>query len=355
MLWWQGATLLNPHFAVGTKDQDGSRMFYEPLAGWDPDGNLVPVLAAEIPTVENGGLAEDGTSVTWKLKQGVKWHDGQPFTADDCVFNWEYAADPATAATTIGSYKDIKVVKVDDHTIRVEFEKPTPFWADAFVGVTGMIIPKHLFEPYKGAKSREAPANLAPVGTGPYLFVDFKPGDLVQGKLNPNYHMPNRPYFDTIEMKGGGDAVSAARAVLQTGEYDFAWNMQVEDEILKRLEAGGKGHVEITAERQHRAYPAQQHRPLERSRRRAVEHQDEASVPDRPGGARGAQPAGRSRLGAQVHLWPHRRRYRQLRQRPRRIRLARTPTTSSPSTRRPSCWTMPAGSRAPTACGRRTA
>ena len=246
VLWWQGATLLNPHFAVGTKDQDGSRIFYEPLAGWDPDGNLVPALAAEIPSLENGGLAKDGLSVTWKLKQGVKWHDGKPFTADDCVFNWEYSSDPATAATTIGSYKDVKVTKVDDHTIRVEFERPTPFWADAFVGVNGMIIPKHVFEPYKGAKSREAPANLAPVGTGPYLYVGFNPGDLVQGKINPNYHMENRPYFDTIEMKGGGDAVSAARAVLQTGEDDFAWNQQVEDEILKRLEAGGKGHAEIT-------------------------------------------------------------------------------------------------------------
>jgi peptide/nickel transport system substrate-binding protein len=245
VLWWQAPTLLNPHFATGTKDQDASRIFYEPLAGWDPDGNLVPVLAAQIPTVENGGLAEDGTSVTWKLKQGVKWHDGQPFTADDCVFNWEYSADPATAAVTIGSYKDIKVTKVDDHAIRVDFPKPSPFWADAFVGAFGMMIPKHLFEPYKGAKSREAPANVAPVGTGPYVFADFKPGDVVHGKLNPNYHMPNRPYFDTIEMKGGGDAVSAARAVLQTGEYDFAWNMQVEDEILKRLEASGKGSVVI--------------------------------------------------------------------------------------------------------------
>ncbi len=245
VLWWQGPTLLNPHFAVGTKDQDGSRVFYEPLGGWDPDGNLVAVLAAEVPSIENGGVAKDGLSVTWKLKQGVKWHDGQPFTADDCVFNWQYAADPATATTTIGSYKDINVVKVDDHTIRVEFEKPTPFWADAFVGVSGMIIPKHVFEPYKGAKSREAQANLAPIGTGPYLFVGFNPGDLVQGKINPNYHMDNRPYFDTFEMKGGGDAVSAARAVMQTGEYDFAWNMQVEDEILKRLEAGGQGHAAL--------------------------------------------------------------------------------------------------------------
>jgi peptide/nickel transport system substrate-binding protein len=245
VLWWQGPTLLNPHFAVGTKDQDGSRIFYEPLAGWNADGDLTPVLAAEIPSLENGGLTKDGLSVTWKLKQGVTWHDGQPFTADDCLFTWQYAADPATSATTIGSYKDINVVKVDDHTVRVEFEKPTPFWADAFVGVAGMLLPKHIFDPYKGAKSREAPANLAPVGTGPYLFVGFNPGDLVQGKLNPNYHQENRPHFDTIEMKGGGDAVSAARAVMQTGEYDFAWNMQVEDEILKRLEAGGKGHAEI--------------------------------------------------------------------------------------------------------------
>ena len=244
VLWWQGPTLLNPHFATGLKDVDGARIFYEPLAAYGPDGNLVPVLAAEIPSLNNGGLGEDGKSVTWRLKQGVTWHDGKPFTADDCVFTWEYVTDPATAAISIGSYQDITVVKLDDHAIRVEFPKPRPFWAEAFVGLRG-IIPRHVFEPYKGANSREAPANAAPVGTGPYVFVDFKPGDLIKGRLNPNYHMPNRPHFDTIELKGGGDAVSAARAVLQTGEYDFAWNLQVEDEILKRLEASGKGHVAI--------------------------------------------------------------------------------------------------------------
>jgi peptide/nickel transport system substrate-binding protein len=247
LLWWQGPTLLNPHFAVGTKDQDGSRLFYEPLAGWDPDGNLVPILAAEIPSEEAGTLDKDLSWVVWKLKKGVRWHDGAPFTADDCVFNWEYAADPATAATTIGTYKDIKVSKLDDHAIKVEFQKPRPFWADAFVSVRGLLVPKHLFEKYKGANSREAPTNLSPVGTGPYQFVDFKPADLVRGKINPHYHMPNRPYFSAVEMKGGGDAVSAARAVLQTGEYDFAWNMQVEDELLKRLEEGGAGKVVIFA------------------------------------------------------------------------------------------------------------
>ncbi len=244
-LWWQGATLLNPHFAVGTKDQDGSRIFYEPLASWDPDGTLTPTLAAEIPSVQNGGVSKDGKSVTWRLKKGVAWHDGKPFTADDCVFTWEYAADPATASVSIGSYKDVKVEKVDSHTIRLVFQKPTPFWADPFCGVRGMVIPKHLFAAFTGSKSREAPNNLKPIGTGPYRFVDFKPSDVVKGELNPNYHMPTRPFFDTIEMKGGGDAVSAARAVIQTGEFDYAWNMQVEDEILKRMEQGGKGKADI--------------------------------------------------------------------------------------------------------------
>ena len=247
VLWWQGATLLNPHFAVGTKDQEGSRIFYEPLAAWDPDGNLVPILAAEIPSVQNGGLAADGKSVTWKLKKGVQWHDGKPFTADDVVFNWEYSSDPATATVTIGSYQDVKVEKIDSHTVRVLFPKPAPFWADPFVSTRGMIIPKHLFEAYKGAKSREAPANLKPVGTGPYKFVDFKPGDMVRGQINTAYHEPNRPHFDTIEMKGGGEAVSAARAVMQTGEFDYAWNVQVEDEILLRMEKEGKGHADIVA------------------------------------------------------------------------------------------------------------
>jgi peptide/nickel transport system substrate-binding protein len=248
-LFWQAPTLLNPHFAVGTKDQEGSRIFYEPLAAWDPDGSLVPVLAAEIPEIENGGVAPDGMSVTWKLKKDVAWHDGRPFTADDVVFNWEYAADPATAASTIGSYQNVTVEKLDPLTVRIRFKKPTPFWADAFVGANGMIIPKHLFDPYKGADSRAAPSDLKPVGTGPYRFVEFKPGDLVRGERDPSYHVADRPYFDAIEMKGGGDAVSAARAVIQTGEYDYAWNMQVEDEILVKLESSGnaRGRIEIVS------------------------------------------------------------------------------------------------------------
>jgi len=248
-LWWQAPTLLNPHFANGTKDQDACRIFYEPLASYDPDGNVVPVLAAEAPSLQNGQVAKDGMSVTWKLKKNVVWHDGQPFTADDVVFTWEYVMDPGTAAVTIGPYRDIvRIDKLDSHTVKIGFKSATPFWSAAFCGAaTGPIIPKHLFQAFKGDKSREAPTNLKPVGTGPYKFVDFKPGDIVRGEINPNYHVPNRPFFDQIEMKGGGDAVGAARAVIQTGEYDYAWNMQVEDEQLKRFEQGGKGRADIVS------------------------------------------------------------------------------------------------------------
>jgi peptide/nickel transport system substrate-binding protein len=242
-LLWQGPTLLNPHFAVGQKDQIGSRIFYEPLAARDPEGNLVPILAAEIPSLENGSLASDGRWVIWKIKQGVQWHDGEPFTADDCIFNWEYARNPETATVTIAPYQDITVEKIDSYTIKITFPKPKPYWSSVFVGDWGLLIPKHLFKDFTGSKSREAPGNLHPVGTGPYKFVDFVPGDMVRGEINLDYHVQNRPYFDSIEIKGGGDAVSAARAVLQTGEFDYAWNLLVEEEIIRKLENNGKGRV----------------------------------------------------------------------------------------------------------------
>lgn len=243
LIYWQAPVHLNMHYAGGTKDQDASRLFYEPLAGWDVDGNLVPYLAAEIPSRANGGLSADGRSVTWKLKRGVKWHDGRDFTADDVVFTAQYAGDPAAAMVTIGTYKDIKVTKIDSHTVKVDYQRPTPFWAEALVGSTGVIFPKHVFENFMGAKSRDNPANLRPVGTGPYKIVDFKPGDMLRAEAFKDYHIPNQPFFDSLELKGGGDATSAARAVLQTGEFDVAWNLAVEDEILKRLEATGRGKM----------------------------------------------------------------------------------------------------------------
>ena len=246
LLYWAAPTLLNPHLALGPNDFEASEIFYEPLADIAADGTIVPVLAAEVPSADNGGVARDGTWVIWRLKPGVLWHDGRPFTADDVIFTWEYAADPATTATTAGSYRTIeRIERLSDHEVKLVFKGPTPFWADAFCSNAGMILPRHVFASYRGARSREAPANLAPVGTGPYRHVEFVPRDRLRAAINPAYHVPNRPFFDTLELKGGGDAASAARAVLQTGEYDYAWGVQIEDDVLRRMEEGGKGRVVI--------------------------------------------------------------------------------------------------------------
>ncbi|OUL19584.1 peptide ABC transporter substrate-binding protein [Nostoc sp. RF31YmG] len=247
LLYWQAPTILNPHLAQGSKDFEASRITYEPLASFDKDGKLVPFLAAEIPSLENGGVAKDGKSVTWKLKQGVKWSDGKPFSAADVVFTYQFVSNSAVGATTSANYQAIKSVEaVDDYTVKINFQQPNPAWSLPFVGSNGPILPRHIFEKYNGSNAREAPANLLPVGTGPYKVVDFKPGDIVVYEANSFFREANKPFFKRVELKGGGDATSAARAVLQTGDVDFAWNLQVEAPILKQLEAAGKGRVDIS-------------------------------------------------------------------------------------------------------------
>ncbi len=182
IIYPQGITILNPHLATGIKDQDGGRIFYEPLASFDREGVLVPILAAEIPSVENGGLAADSTSVTWKLRPDVTWHDGKPFTADDVVFTYEYVTNKEAGATTSAKFDQVaSVEKIDDLTVKVTFTSSTPLWSVPFTGDQGSIIAKHVFQDYVGAKSNEAPANLAPVGTGAFKIVEFAPGDVIDG------------------------------------------------------------------------------------------------------------------------------------------------------------------------------
>ena len=243
-LWWQAPVVLNPHLVQGQKDTDASRPIYEPLAVIRGDGTYVPVLAAEIPSRANNGLSADGTTVTWKLKSGVKWSDGTPFTAKDVVFTYNYISDKATAATTTGSYLTIKTVEaVDDTTVKITFAAPQAAWFIPFVNQSGCILPEHIFKDGKGAAAANFAGNLKPVGTGPYKLVSFKPGDEAVYDINPNFRDANAPFFDGLLIKGGGDAPSAARAVLQTGDFDYAWNLQVDAAVLTQLETGGKGVV----------------------------------------------------------------------------------------------------------------
>lgn len=244
LLYWQAPTILNPHLSTGFKDSEASRITLEPLASFTADGKLVPFLAAEIPSIENGGVAKDGRSVTWKLKKGVKWSDGTPFTARDVIATYKFITNPKTGSTSAGTYESVKTVEaIDDHTVKITFKEVNPAWSSVFVGTEGMILPAHLYEKYSDEKARQAPANLFPVGTGPYKVIEFRPGDTVVYEANPLFREADKVGFKRVELKGGGDATSAARAVLQTGEADYAYNLQVEAKVLDDLEKAGKGKL----------------------------------------------------------------------------------------------------------------
>ena len=245
LLYWQAPSTMNPNLSGGTKELEASSVVIEPLARYDEKGNLLPWLAVEIPTVGNGGVAKDLTSITWKIKKGIKWSDGSAFTADDAVFTYEYCTNPDTGCTQTNYYSDIQSVKaLDRHTVKITFTVAKPFPYAAFVGYNSPILQKAQFAGCQGAKAQECTEqNFHPIGTGPFKVVDFKPNDVIVFEANPNYRDASKPAFGRLVFKGGGDATSAARAVLETGEMDYAWNLQVEPEILSKMEQAGKGTV----------------------------------------------------------------------------------------------------------------
>jgi len=243
IFYWQAPSILNPYLSSGTKDVESASMVIEPLAGFDEKGNVFPRLAAEVPTVDNGGVAADYTSITWKLQEGLKWSDGTPVTSADVVFTAEYCMHPEGGCAQLARYEGIdKVEAVDDLTVKVTFKAPKYNPYQAFVGGTSPILQKAQFQDCLGAKAPECTAaNFGPIGTGPFRVTDFKPNDVITMEANPEYRDPAKPAFATVNFKGGGDAAAAARAVMETGEYDYAWNTQLAPDIQEQMKAAGKG------------------------------------------------------------------------------------------------------------------
>ncbi len=251
ILYWQAPTILNSYLASGTKDYDAARLIHEPLAAVAPDGSIVPVLAVETPTLANGGVAKDLKSITWKIKPGVKWHDGTDLTADDFKFSYDYCSDKLTGCSNISRFTPIESLEIlSPLSIKINFKAATPFPWQAFVGSNGYVLQKKQYGGCIGEKaSKDADcqkANNAPVGTGPFKLREFKSGDTVSYDFNPNYHVADQPFFKEVIFKGGGDAPSAARAVFQTGDTDYAWNLQVEAAVLAQLQQGGKGDLKTS-------------------------------------------------------------------------------------------------------------
>ncbi|MEO0691980.1 MAG: peptide ABC transporter substrate-binding protein [Pseudomonadota bacterium] len=243
IIYWQAPSILNPYLSGGTKDIESASMMLEPLARYDQDGTLVPWLVEEVPTVGNGGVSEDLTTITWNITPGLLWSDGTPFTSADVLFTHEYCTHPEGGCAQLTKFEGVASVEApDDLTVVVTFEGPTPNPYGPFVGGESPILQAAQFAECLGAAAPECTeANFNPIGTGPFTVTEFKPNDVITMAANENYRDPAKPAFATVTFKGGGDATAAGRAVMETGEFDYAWNLQLAPDVIAGMEAAGNG------------------------------------------------------------------------------------------------------------------
>ena len=248
LLQWQAPSQANSLLSNGTKDLLAGSLVLEPLAEYAPDGSLIPALAVEIPSASNGGISEDLTQITWQVRDDIMWSDGTPLTADDVVFTYEYCADEATGCS-VQVFADVtSVVDNGDSSVTITFDAPKPYPFSPFVGYTTPVIQRAQFADCVGAAAQAcSDQNFMPVGTGPYMVTELRPEDTVTYEMNPNYRgiADGKPFFGAVELKGGGDAEASARSVLEIGEADYAWNLQVAPEILGPMEQAGQGEVAV--------------------------------------------------------------------------------------------------------------
>jgi peptide/nickel transport system substrate-binding protein len=264
IVYWQSPGTLNPHLSGALRDQHAGRLVFEPLVTFDADDQAIPILAASVPSVENGDLDADGRFVIWRLLPDVVWADGVPFTADDVRFTFDYITNetaerhPSSAAI----YNNVASVEVmNSHTIKITFVQPNPdAWQIPFAGPHGVILPQHVYSQPDGsivdqAYRPTAELNRLAFGTGPFQVITFEPqetlflgNEIIQTvrivfEANPHFRETGKPYIDRIILHGGSTIDEAARQVLERGEAHYAWNLLMEAERLAKFEATGHGYV----------------------------------------------------------------------------------------------------------------
>lgn len=210
----QEPTVFNPHLLHIEVDEGVHFAIFDPLFDVDAKGNFYPLLAKEVPTVENGGVSADG--LTWKvtLRDDVTWHDGTPFTAEDVKFTLELLVNPdfrSWRRTGHSLVRDITVVSPTEISWRMEsaFAPYTAILASTF------IVPKHGFE---GADPNNAPFNNAPIGTGAYKWKQRVAGDHIELEANPGY-FGDGPYLERLVLKYIPD-ITVLYTQLKTGDID---------------------------------------------------------------------------------------------------------------------------------------
>lgn len=252
IIYWQAPTIANPYLSGGTKDVDASALILEPLANYDEEGRLTPRLAEEIPTVENGGVSDDMTTITWKLKEGILWSDGTPLTVEDVIFTHRYLCSLPSTESLCDPVPIGNVDPVEDSplSVKITFTAPAIYPYTLFIGASLPILQKAQFASCVGEAAQECiTENLYPVGTGPYKITDFtisesdaETNSTLTFEINEHFRATDR-LFSKVIIKGGGNAVTAARAVLERDQADYAWNLQIDPQTLRSLQEIGKGTV----------------------------------------------------------------------------------------------------------------
>ena len=186
-------------------------------------------------------VSDDGLRYTFALRRGVKWHDGRDFTSADVAYSISLLKQHHPRGRgTLSSVREVETP--DAHTATIALDKPAPYLLAALTASESPIVPRHVYE---GSDPLNNPNGRAPIGTGPFVITELVPEDFVTAVMNENYRgIPDgQPFFGSVEIQGGGDAESAARSVLEIGEADYAWNLQVAPEILAPMEAVGEGRL----------------------------------------------------------------------------------------------------------------
>ena len=245
IIYWQAASILNPYLSNGTKDIESSSLIIEPLARYNQDGVIVPYLVTSVPTTKNGGVSADLKTITWNLDPAIMWSDGTPLTSADVKFTYDYCMDPNGGCANVVKFNGVTSIDTPDAaTVVINFAEATPNPYGPFVGGQTPILQAAQFADCMGAKAQTCTeANFGPIGTGPFKVVNFKPNDVITMAANDNYRDPNKPAFATLLFKGGGDATGAGRSVMETGEFDYAWNLQLAPDVIAKMESAGKGTV----------------------------------------------------------------------------------------------------------------
>jgi peptide/nickel transport system substrate-binding protein len=216
---------LNPFLAVQTASQVVRELTLEGLVDADAEGNYVPQLAAEVPSVENGGITNDGKTITYTLQDGVTWSDGDPFTSADVLFTWQAVMDPDNAVNTQTGYDQIASIDTPDETTVVINFKQLYAPALSLFSIPDAVLPAHVLE---GQAMGNADFNRTPEGTGAFVVTEWKSGDSIVLDRNPNYREEGQPSIDRVVFK-----IIPSREVgvaqIRAGEIDVLWNLAESD------------------------------------------------------------------------------------------------------------------------------